>query len=160
MQIIVTTNLSLNEFVKACYYLTYKRWFIRFITFIGWSSIILWIANFADIRGLIFGIIFAIGVPFVLYISFRKNYFSNNNRISEDITYTFDNESINIKGKTFNSSFTWDNIYMVAESKRWLLLYQNKYAVNIIPKDKILKEDIEALKSIIMNYKSVKNKFK
>jgi len=158
--IVITTHLSMKEFIKVNYYLSYKRWSMRLITFIGLLSIILWIIGYASVSALISGLILIVIIPSLLYFSFRRNYQNKNNRISEPITYTFSNDMIECQGESFKSSFTWDKIHMIAESKSWILLYQNKLAANIIPKERISKEDIIRLKSIIDNYKSVKNNLK
>lgn len=158
-KIIVTTQLTLKEYLKVNYYLLFKKWSMWLLPFVGLLSIFFYILGYADISALYFGVIFIIFFPALTYYLFRRNYF-NDSRITETITYTFDNEIVESKGESFDSSFTWDKVYMVAETKSWILLYPSRYIAYVIPKSKISKEDLNILKSIIESHKKIKNKLK
>lgn len=158
----ITTQLSLNDYLKANYYLLYRTIYLKVIALLG----ILWfvIPMITYSEGTSFNYMgFAGGaaitlIPVFSYFRIKKSYYST--RVHETITYIFNNESIHSKGATFESTFTWDKIYKVSETKNWIFIWQNKYSVNIIPKRDFTSDELSYLKTIVDSHKEVKNKMK
>ena len=99
------------------------------------------------------------GQPILVYIYARKNY-NTNKRISESISYTFDKDTIQITGESFDSKFTWDKIYRVTESKNWILIWQNPQVANVVPKRDFQEEELQAFKNMVSLHSKVKNKLR
>lgn len=160
--ITLNVKLSLNEYVKASYYIYYKQPSAIIVTLI---SILFTIGI---VKALIEGtsvetiaIVFAlvgIIIPFFMYFSLKKNY--HKVRIDELMTYVVDNENIHIKGMTFDTTFTWNKICKVSETRNWVLIWQTKYTANVIPKKYLTTDDLSLLNTIVDGHKEVKNKMK
>ena len=63
-----------------------------------------------------------------------KNAFYSNAKIQEEIIYTFTDEKVHTKGETFEGDFTWNTVFKVKETADWLLIYQSKLTMNMVPK--------------------------
>ncbi|MFM7857429.1 MAG: YcxB family protein [Flammeovirgaceae bacterium] len=105
----------------------------------------------------LFALVF--GLPLFTYLSAKTNYKSNK-RISETITYEFNDDTIITTGESFNAKLTWEKIYSVTENKNWILIWQNKQVANVIPKRDFLNNDLNKFKEIVRKQKGFKNKLK
>uniref|UniRef100_UPI0028EAF470 YcxB family protein n=1 Tax=Chryseobacterium indoltheticum TaxID=254 RepID=UPI0028EAF470 len=77
----------------------------------------------------------AVFVFIIIRSYFRlKNAFFSNKKIQEEIIYTFTEEKVQTKGETFEGDFAWNTVYKIKETKDWLLIYQSKTTMNMIPK--------------------------
>lgn len=88
-----------------------------------------------------------------------KNVFYSNRQIQETIEYTFTDESIRIKGETFDTDFTWATVYKIKENKDWFLIYQSAQTMNMISKKSLIKDQISELRTIIKK-NNVKSKLR
>ena len=163
-KIILTTKLSLEDYIKINYHLLYRKWAVRFMTGIGFFMVLSLLFTFDSYiefpwLQLLLGLFFIIGQPILVYIYARKNY-NTNKRISESISYTFDKDTIQITGESFDSKFTWDKIYRVTESKNWILIWQNPQVANVVPKRDFQEEELQAFKNMVSLHSKVKNKLR
>ncbi len=94
-------------------------------------------------------------LPAVTYFAAKKNY-SSNQRIQEPIEYLFEKDYLVIQGESFNSRLTWDKIYRVTETKKWILIWQSKQIANAIHKSDVWDGEMQALKQILIEH-HVKN---
>ncbi|MFY1047616.1 YcxB family protein [Chryseobacterium sp. GP-SGM7] len=92
------------------------------------------------------------------YFSLKNAFYSNKN-IQEEISYTFTDEKISTKGKTFESDFIWKTVYRVKENKDWFLIYQSKLTMNMVPKKYFTTVQIRELRNMIQK-NNVKSKLK
>lgn len=76
------------------------------------------------------------------------------------MSYEFDIEGVKITGESFKSEFTWDKVYKVSESRRWIMIWQNKIVSNIISKKNFKGNDLENFKEIVSKQYNLKNKLK
>lgn len=163
-KITLTTKLSLNDFIKVSYHITYRKLSMKFMA--GFGLFILLLVPFANNYDtefpwflLLFGLFLSIGEPILIYFSAKKNYMSNG-RISETIIYEFDAENILITGESFNSRLSWDKIYSVTENKDWILIWQSRQGANVLQKRDFKNEDLQLLKDIVNSHSELKNKLK
>ncbi|MGN6604848.1 MAG: YcxB family protein [Ginsengibacter sp.] len=103
--------------------------------------------NFSIFR-LAFPSFFVVILPVLLFFTAKKNYASNK-RIHEEMEYNFENNFLAIKGESFNSQISWDKIYKVSKTKRWLFIWQTGYVANAIPKSDLSKAALVELKQIL-----------
>lgn len=92
----------------------------------------------------------AVFVFIIIRSYFRlKNAFYSNKKIQEEITYTFTDENIQTKGETFEGDFAWNTVYKIKETKDWLLIYQSKTTMNMVPKKCFSDSQISELRNMI-----------
>ncbi len=160
----IETKISLEEYIKLMYTLTYRKKSMLYISILGlffFSFSILYLIGIIETTEFTyfpigFSALIVLILPFTVYFSAKKNY-QTDNRLQEVITYDINEELITIKGETFNSEMTWDKMHKVIELKSWLLLYHNKMVANIIPKDSI--ENMRELR-VIIRKQNIKSKLK
>lgn len=81
----------------------------------------------------------------IVLISIRQ--FTSNPSFQNDMTYTFGDRGVAIKGLTFNSDFLWSHIIKHKELSKFLILYHSKKFGNFIDKTKLTEEQLEFIKS-------------
>jgi hypothetical protein len=163
-KIILTTKLTIDDYIKVNYHLLYRKSSIKFLTGIGLFMLILILFTFNSFAEfpwfqLAFGLFLTVGLPVSIYFSARRNYKSNG-RISETIIYEFDKENIQLTGESFNSKLTWDKIYSVTENKDWILIWQNRQVANVVPKRDFTEGQLQAFKDIVRSHGGLKNRLK
>jgi hypothetical protein len=162
-KVILTTKLSIEDYIKVNYHLLNRRWPIKALTGMGIFLILLSLINlFSGDNSwflLILGLFFAMGLRVSVYFNAKSSYKSDG-RISETITYEFDKENIQVIGESFNSKLTWDKIYSVTENKEWVLIWQNRQIANVVPKRDFKDGELQTLKGIIKLQSGLKNKLK
>ena len=104
---------------------------------------------------LIFAFVILIVIPFFTFYSAGRNY-RFNKRISELIIYDFNNHNLEINGESFQSHLTYEKLYKVTRTKKWILLWQTPQIANAIPARDFLPDEIQDLK-IILDQHDVKN---
>ncbi|QQQ29995.1 YcxB family protein [Chryseobacterium indoltheticum] len=94
---------------------------------------------------------FAAVVVFIIIRSYfrLKNAFFSNKKIQEEIIYTFTEEKVQTKGETFEGDFAWNTVYKIKETKDWLLIYQSKTTMNMVPKKYFSDSQISELRNMI-----------
>lgn len=165
----VVTKIELKDYISLIYRLTYRRPFILIMSISGCivmlSSIMSIIALYSGILSehefryseLIYGLVLTVGIPFLTYLSARKG-FKSNERLHEQITYEFTEESVKVTGESFSSEFTWAKTNRVKELKEWILIYQNKIIAHIIPKKSFSPEELNTFKALVADLPTVKSK--
>gem|GEM_PF-690254 len=146
--------------------LTYRKPIMVFVTFAGLTMLFSSIFYFIGFKipmdnppyyQLATGFGTVILVPFSIYRSAKKN-FTTYGRLQEKIFYEFTQDQIKISGETFNSEFSWDKTYKILELNNWILIYQNRIAANIIPKESF-GENLDEFKRYVKNKPRIKNNF-
>jgi hypothetical protein len=156
-QINITTQLTIDDYIKINYHLFYRKWTSKFLIGLGLFMFLTipfnyQLTNKFPYNQLIMGILFIFLYPVNIYFSAKKN-FRANSRLQEKITYTFDESNIRLQGDSFNSQLSWDKIYKVTENKIWILIWQNKQVANIIPKRDFNSSELELFKKIVVKNK-------
>lgn len=148
----VKTHITLQDFLNF----NFKNSLPRMIIF---SMIILvfFVLNFYNSSQESEGVLKQASIWFAVVFVFMivrgyfrlKNAFLSNQRIQEEITYTFTDEKVFAKGETFESDFLWNAVYRVKENKDWFLIYQSKTTMNMIPKKYFSENEIVDLRKMI-----------
>ena len=97
---------------------------------------------------IVFPAIFLVLLPFFVFLQAKRN-FKTNRRLSEQIEYSFTDDNLIITGESFNGTMTWDKIFKVTKTKRWILIWQSSNSANIIPLKDVWDGDINYLKEIL-----------
>jgi hypothetical protein len=149
----IITKLSEADLIRFTFYTFYKNWIIRFITVMMILSIIIRIIYPKAIKNdtsvnTALVLIFLIVLPILIYVKAKRNY-NTNQRIRERIEYEFSDTDLKIAGESFNSTMSWDKVFKVTKTKRWVIIWQTKYLANIIPIQDIWQGEMERLKEIL-----------
>jgi len=161
----IETRLDFGKYLKLMYWLTYKKPWTIIITIVGLTMLVLSILYFLGYliafenppyTQLIIGLI-VIFIPLAIYRSAKKS-FSSNGRLQENMIYEFTDDKIIITGETFKTEMNWTKLFKIQELKDWILIYNNKFNANIIPKDSFGENLIEFKKIVFRN--NIKSNFK
>jgi hypothetical protein len=149
----IVTKLSENDVIRFNFYLLYRRWTIRIISAFMLLDILLSIlypkiVEASMPESLLFPVLFLLVLPLMTYFQAKRN-LKTNKRVSEQIEYVFDDKDLIVTGESFNSIMTWDKIFKVTKTKRWILVWQSKNNANLIPLKDIWDGDILNLKEIL-----------
>lgn len=163
-KITLTTKLSIEDYRKLNFFLLYRKWEIKYLTALGVLTFAFFTFNFYSFNSypwgqLMFAFILTVGHPALVYFQVKKNYASNE-RIGERITFEVDKENIQIIGESFSTTFTWNKIYGVTESKNWIIIWQNQQMVNAMQKRDFQEKDLLAFKAIVRLHFGANYKFK
>lgn len=158
---IIKTRLTEKEFINANMVLLYKKPMVRIFTAL--AVLFLLFALFvlltsprqATISVLLAPMIIGGLTPVMTFIHAKRMY-RVNARVKEQIDYEFQNDLFVVKGESFSAQLTWDNIYKVTATKKWLFIWQSSQAANPIPKKDVWEGEILKLKEILA-VKNVKN---
>lgn len=76
-KIVLTTKLSIEDYIKVSYHLLYRKWAIKFMTGIGLFMLILILFLFDSFTQfpwfqLMFGLFLTVGLPISVYFSAKK----------------------------------------------------------------------------------------
>lgn len=88
-------------------------------------------------------------LPILTYLR-TKTYFEKNPSLSELTTFYFEPERIEVVTLESHTTLTWRRIYKIREFKHYLLIYQNRHIVYVVPKksfDSV--SDMDAVKEMI-----------
>jgi hypothetical protein len=156
----ITTRLTEGDVIRFNFYLYYRRWVIRIVTAVMILDVLIIIFYSDAVRDSMWGslwfpALFLILLPAMVYVNAMRG-FKNNRRLSEQIAYAFTESDLNITGESFTATMSWDKIYKVTKTKRWLLIWHSKNSANIIPLKDIWDGDILYLKEILLK-KGVSN---
>ncbi len=164
------SQINLNQFIKLTYILYYKKALVICLTIAGLIMLITSLLFYAGIASTIYkdnpptyqltlGLFFVFGFPVIIYFSTMKN-FAASQRLHEKIEYDFNYENLKMTGNSFKTEFTWEKSYKIEELSQWFLIYQNKRAVNLIPKYNMTTEQIIYLKDIFRKLRQPEVKLK
>ncbi|AFM04179.1 hypothetical protein Fleli_1780 [Bernardetia litoralis DSM 6794] len=88
-----------------------------------------------------------------------KNYFEKNPSLSELTTFYFEAQRIEVVTLESHTTLTWKRIYKIREFKHYLLIYQNRHIVYVVPKKAFdSASDMETVKNMIRTKTKLGNK--
>ena len=157
----IKTKLTETDFINVSFVLLYDKLSTKILTGIGVLLLVFNVSAMiyekqSSLSQLLSPAILLVFLPLVTYFTAKRNYAANK-RISENIEYIFGEESLDIKGESFNTQLTWDKIYKVTQSTNWILIWHTSQSANPLPKRDVWDEQRELLKNILDSHK-VKNK--
>lgn len=162
----ISTQLTLDDFKNYNFYALYRNKTVWVLRIIG-GVIILFalLALFSEapsmtdiFTSLVMGLILVSLSPLMI-ILFAKRNFSSNKELSEPIAYEFDEHSVSSASAYAQTKTPWANLFKVAVSKNWLILYRSRQVANIIPVRYFTQQQIDKIKQFVLLNK-VKANFK
>jgi hypothetical protein len=132
----ILSHITLKEYRRFIISKLMKSPSVIFISLVGLALVIYY---FADPQ---FGLFYLFaGVLFLSYpiitISSTGKAYKRNKRIHEKITFQLNNESLELSGQTFTSSYQWDQIKKVVETKKYFLIHAGITVLTMINKAQI-----------------------
>lgn len=125
------------------YTMTYRKPIMIFLTIVGMvmfgGSVFYFLGFQVPVDSppyfqLVFGFFIVAFIPFSIYRTGKKNFYSHG-RLHEKIIYEFTDEEIKQMGETFSLNTGWTKIYKIQERNNWILIYQSRQLFNLIPKE-------------------------
>lgn len=160
----VEATLHTNDYIRLLFLLSYRKWTMKLVTFMGILQLTFVLLHSLDIyksgdtfpySNIAFGTLLTVVMPVVIYVQARRN-FATNARLHETIRYEFTREHITVRGESFSSVLTWEKTYKVEELREWMLIHQNKYVANILPKTAFTAGQLESFKELLCFFPSIK----
>lgn len=84
-----------------------------------------------------------------LIVLMSVNQLKSNPSLLSDVTYTFTDTRMGVKGLTFKSEYLWEHIIKQKETGKFLILYHTKKFGNFIDKEKLTGEQLDFIKAKI-----------
>lgn len=126
-----------------------------FIVFMGLGLLIFYYQHRELGRFYLFLGLGFIGLPVLTLLTIGQAY-DKNKHFNEKIEFTIEENNLELNGKTFRSSFTWDQITKVKESEKFFVLYQGRILLTAINKENNSKETAEELRQFFKDKKKMK----
>ncbi len=163
----IKTKLTFKEYLGLMFTLTYRNGWILFIAVIGILDLLFVCLYFIGlpifkeppVMPIILGLSFTFLLPVSIFLSAKKNFYSNA-RLQEEVEYEFYWNKMKTKGSSFNSEIEWKKSYKIVELKKWFLIYQSRQVANLIPKRSLDGSQLSELRNIFRNLVDVKVKLK
>lgn len=163
-KVIIQTQLKLEDFIAVNFAMYFKRTSVKIRFFILALFILApWLLPVFDIPyndpyPALIGIGIMALLMLGLYLGARRNFLTNK-RLSEPMTYDFNDDRLLLTSESSNVSTSWDKVYKVTETKGALVIWLSAQLVNCIPKRDTNGADLAIIKSILQQNK-VKNNLK
>ncbi|KPH10998.1 YcxB family protein [Chryseobacterium sp. ERMR1:04] len=154
---VIKTKLTFKEYLKlnieilfGDIFLVLGLIFLLLFSILGFISNIIFYSDSQNLWISFFIILVCVFLNAFKYFQLKKIYKTSKD-IKEEITYTFSDEKIHVKGSTFESEFSIKSIYQIQEFKNLFLIYYNSHSKSIIPKKGFTKQEIATLRTIVKN---------
>jgi hypothetical protein len=152
----ITTLVTKSDYIKFIYGSIYKKPAFILATIVGlylvgtvalhYLHIITYYSE-TPYTEIISGI-FILLSPTIIALMAAKGHYTNPS-LQHEITYTFGEDGINVKGLTFESVLKWTHVVKQKETKKYLLLFCSNKQGNFIDKSKLTLDQIKFIKSHI-----------
>jgi hypothetical protein len=156
MNFSITSSLNKQEYIKVMFIGLYKKPGFIIGTIVGLYLLITALFNYFNVIDLyvyspftdgILGLFLLLAPSLIVLLS--VNQIKSNPNLLNDMTYTFTDTGLVVKGTTFKSEFSWEHIIRKKEIRQFLILYHTKKFGNFIDKSKLTPEQLLLIKSKI-----------
>lgn len=89
-----------------------------------------------------------VGLPVLTFFTIGQAY-EKNKHFSEKLEITIEDNNLELAGRTFHSSFTWDQVTKVKESSKFFSLYQGRILLTLINKETNSQEVVDTLRQFL-----------
>ena len=146
--------MTKNDFVALNIYILFRKGIVRFVMAIGLLSLLnIMLFPFPrtepSFKEVFIPIIIMAQFPLITYFAAKKN-FNAKNRLRELILYEFRQHQFAMTGESFSQEVSWEKIFKVTKSKKWLLVWQSRNLANGIPLELFQEEELASLKSLLL----------
>ncbi|MEP7263904.1 MAG: YcxB family protein [Bacteroidota bacterium] len=155
---IITSEISLREYIKLLLKLTYKKpvmWLLIFVACVMLAWIISYYNNLLPVPEPTYYQFVTLGLitvvqPLVIFFMIKKNY-NSSNHLKERLLIGFGDQEIKITGDSFYMELNWSKIYKVVELKKWFLIYQNNLSAILVPVKSFDEEQLSSFKKMLLS---------
>jgi hypothetical protein len=157
MDFSITSKLDKGDYIKVMFIGLYKKPYYIIATIFGLCLLIISILNYfnaisfevySPFTDSILALFLLLSPSIIVLLSISQ--IKSNPSLLNDMTYTFDEESMAVNGLTFKSEFLWEHIIKQKEIGKFLVLYHTKKFGNFIDKSKLTSEELLFIKSKII----------
>ncbi|SDP91296.1 hypothetical protein SAMN05428975_3545 [Mucilaginibacter sp. OK268] len=157
MNFSITSCLNQREYIKVMFIGLYKKPGFIISTIAGLYLFITALLNYFNVIDLyvyspfadgILGLFLLLAPSLIVLLSI--NQIKSNPNLLNDITYTFTDTGMAVKGTTFKSEFSWEHIIKQKEIRQFLILYHTKKFGNFIDKSELTADQLSFIKSKII----------
>jgi hypothetical protein len=154
---VIKTRLTEKDFINVNFFFLFRKPILKIVFIIMVLNLILGLLSAVipltflgefTISRIVTPLVVLTFLPAVTYFTAKKNYASNQ-RLKELIEYKFEKDYLIIQGESFNSQLTWDKVYKVTETKKWILIWQSRQVANIIHKSDVWDGEMIELKTVL-----------
>lgn len=156
----IKTNITESDFIKINYQLLWMKPMVKilaafclFLIAYHFYALTYEPAYNGNNILLYFGLI-VFWVVMIWFVA-RRNYRSNK-RIQEGLSYTIDPDKLTIAGNSFHVELSWDKVYRIVRTKKWVLVFQSRQSANLIDINHCDSAVMYELKSICSHH-NIKN---
>lgn len=161
----ISTQITLPEYIKLQYILSYNRPAAIWVNSVGGVMFIVAIINtITESDNADFSVGYMLGAYLILrailiYFFAKKN-FKSNTLLGQPVNYEFLTDKLVIDNSVSHAEVPWENFYNVKEFKNWFLLYQSTTMANLIPKTDLSEQEIAGIRYVLQNAPVKKKKLK
>ncbi len=167
----VKAKLNFQEYLRLNFSMLLRSKMVWLSTFLAIMLVIMLLekrivdGQWADSElklGLLLGlpIFLFLVVPMLTYLRTKK-YFEKNPSLSELTTFYFEPKRIEVVTLESHTTLTWRRIYKIREFKHYILIYQNRHIVYVVPKKSFDSlEDMQKVKDMIRTKTELGHKLK
>lgn len=162
-----TISLSEKDWINYNFHFYFRRMWLRlFILFVSVSLIINALDSLTDANSgnslLFFAVIF---IAFyymlnmvILYYRASKMYKISRHKMSE-IHFEIDHTKMAYSNKFLQVTVSWEGVYRILETKKYLLIFQNPQSANIIIRNQLQPEEYQKLIQLLKGVNVISKKF-
>ncbi|GLB47800.1 hypothetical protein [Neptunitalea lumnitzerae] len=138
-----TSKIEFKDYIKLIFKILYRKTSMRLITLGGIGTFIYALINYlglvqpedpAATRFLFIGIAIVVVMPAFLYYNHRKGFYKRNG-LHQTISFEFDEVSVKSASEVSSFEENYDPSYIVEEFDNWFVIFREKTALYIIPKE-------------------------
>lgn len=150
----IQSEITKKDYSKLMTTHLLKTPFMIFIVIMGLAFLIYYFQHpeFGQFY-LFLGLGFA-GLPVLTFFTVGQTY-DKNKHFNEKLEFIIEDDKLELVGRTFRSSFTWDQITKVKESVKFFSLYQGRVLLTLINKENNSAETVDRLREFLKDKKKL-----
>ena len=151
----IQSRLTRKEYSREMTLHLVKTPYMMVIILIGWGLVVYNLSHLeVGWYYLIMGLVM-LSMPVVMYFTIGQA-FDKNKLFNEQLDFTMGDTSLEIAGRTFRSTYTWDQVTKVQETEKYFMLYEGRVMLSIIRKEGTDKEAVEKLRKVFQTRNKLK----
>lgn len=151
-------RLTSNEFTSGVMRMNMRKPVFIILMVVGLFMLLSYLLSLIRGEGeidhfsLLVGLIFTVLIPLSTIRSIKRNY-KRLPKLKELMKYVVTERQLCIEAETYNCTLQLDQIHKVMETKKMLLIYENKLQAYLIPKRALVADQLNEIKNRIQKAK-------
>ncbi len=136
----IRSKITKKEYASLFLFLMYKNTAVKIfigICLLGFVAVGILLYKVGTKKPDVFDLwkpLFFLGFLYFFFWNTARKAYDSNKRLGETIEYRFDEDHLIVTGESFSAELTWAKIHKVAQTEKWILIYQTRNAANFIAK--------------------------